>query len=135
MTLRFSEPEGPPLKNTHLKRTIELLRSASGWCRTLFYKSPISRNLRLHSHTGPSDNILYKSIRNLNRDMAYNACATPAFQTCDFMEFSYTNENLTSLCYEPLRTNTFPIPPPKRFYRTFWRSIARALLKQQITEG
>ena len=42
-------------------------------------------------------------------------------------EFSYF-----IICYEPIRRMVTPAPP-KRFFRTFWRSVARRLMEREST--
>ena len=36
------------------------------------------------------------------------------------------------ICYEPIRRMAKPAPP-KRFFRTFWRSVARRLMEREST--
>ena len=51
-------------------------------------------------------------------------------QTIDSMDTeSTTDHRLNESIYEPMRLMSISEPPPKRFYRTFWRSVTRRILQ------
>ena len=59
---------------------------------------------------------------------SYLAAAEAAFMKRATSSHGTENvDSVTAHTYEPLRPMTDPAPP-KRFYRTFWRSIARRVL-------
>jgi hypothetical protein len=45
---------------------------------------------------------------------------------------SQSNENIN---YEPMRSLSTAAPPPKRFHRTVWRSLARRVIERQKADA
>uniref|UniRef100_A0A7S0MKX0 Uncharacterized protein n=1 Tax=Cryptomonas curvata TaxID=233186 RepID=A0A7S0MKX0_9CRYP len=70
---------------------------------------------------------VYELIRNW--ELAYLQQHEP-IQANDFMDTeSSTDPRSSESIFEPMRLMSVSEPPPKRFFRTFWRSVTRRILR------
>ena len=77
------------------------------------------------------DNLISAEVYGLIAAWEASTLTTPSLADC--MELDVASVSVSQTMFEPLRCPN-DSAPPKRFYRTFWRSAARRILELSNTQ-
>ena len=89
---------------------------------------PACEAIKMHRPVNIIPDEVYELIRNWERayrNQQESAHAAGSMET----ESSSTGAQASESVYEPMRCVSVSEPPPKRFFRTFWRSVTRRILQ------